>query len=253
MKKSYLSIVIVVLLAIALVGCGKNVDNTKEIVGYWKNDTTLPGFEFIYTFNENGTGNYNSAGTDMPFRYVISDNKISIFYDGFDVPFDTEFEIKGNVLNVKDSNNEDVLYNRISENEAKSSSNELPISQETEYSEEQVGVGNTDEGMVALVLEQHFTSNYPNVVEEVIPTKIRIYTEEEIASDEQFNGYKINEGDIAFEAEYELKIVDGYEDMMQFTAGSGDIDGQWIRNKYNVGIARSGENGYTLDAFGSAF
>ena len=40
---------------------------------------------------------------------------------------------------------------------------------------------------------------------------------------------------------------------MQFTAGTGEIDGQWIRNKYNVGIARSGENGYTLDAFGTAF
>lgn len=117
----------------------------------------------------------------------------------------------------------------------------------------QVGVGNTDEGMVALVLEQHFTSNFPNVVEEVVPKNIKIYTEEEIASDESLKDYKLNEGDIVFEAEYELKIVDGYKDIMQFTAGTGEIDGQWIRNKYNVGIARSGENGYTLDAFGTAF
>lgn len=124
MRKSLISIILVliVLLAISLVGCSKNDNNSKDIIGYWKNDTTLPGYEFIYTFNENGTGNYNSAGTDMPFQYVISGNKISIFYDGDDVPFDTEFEIKGNVLNVKDSNNEDVFYNRISENEAKSSS-----------------------------------------------------------------------------------------------------------------------------------
>lgn len=119
--------------------------------------------------------------------------------------------------------------------------------------ENQVGVGNTDEGMVALVLEQQFTSNYPNVVEEVVPTRIKVYTKEEIATDEMLKDYKLNEGDIVFEADYELKIVDGYKDMMQFTAGTGEIDGQWIRNKHNVGIARSGANGYTLDAFGTAF
>ena len=117
MKKSLISILLVftVLLAISLVGCGKN-DNAKEIVGNWKNDTYIPGYEFVYTFNEDGTGNYNSAGTDMPFKYEISGKNISILYDGDDVPLDTEFEINGNVLNVKDSNNEDVLYNRINEN-----------------------------------------------------------------------------------------------------------------------------------------
>ena len=52
----------------------------------------------------------------MPFKYEISGKNISILYDGDDVPLDTEFEINGNVLNVKDSNNEDVLYNRINEN-----------------------------------------------------------------------------------------------------------------------------------------
>lgn len=119
--------------------------------------------------------------------------------------------------------------------------------------EEQEGVGNTDEGMVALVLEQHFKTAFPDVVEEVVPVNIKVYTEEEIASDESLKDYTINEGDIVFDAEYELKIVDGYEDMMQFTAGTGEVDGQWIRNKFNVGIARNGEDGYTLDAFGTAF
>ena len=117
MRNSLISIVLVltVLLAISLVGCSKNDNNAKEIVGYWKNDTTLPGYEFIYNFNEDGTGNYNSAGTDMPFKYEISGKNISFFYDGDDISFDTEFEINGNVLNVKDSNNEDVCYNRINE------------------------------------------------------------------------------------------------------------------------------------------
>lgn len=119
--------------------------------------------------------------------------------------------------------------------------------------EEQVGVGNTDEGMVVLVLEQHYKGEFPDVVEEVIPTRIKVYSEDEIANDPPLSDYTINEGDIVFDADYDLKIVEGYEDMMSFTAGTGEIDGQWIRNKSNVGIARSGENGYTLDAFGTAF
>lgn len=122
-----------------------------------------------------------------------------------------------------------------------------------EEPEEQVGVGNTDEGMIALVIEQHYLSEFPDVVEEVVPTRIKVYTEEEIAEDESLKDYTINEGDIVFDIEYDLKIVDGYEDMMSFTAGAGEIDGQWIRNKANVGIARSGDSGYTLDAFGTAF
>ena len=118
---------------------------------------------------------------------------------------------------------------------------------------DQVGVGNTDEGMVALVLEQHYKALEPDAVEEVVPTKIKVYTKEEIASNELLKDYKLNEGDIVFEADYDLKIVEGYKDMMKFTAATGEIEGQWIRNKHNVGIARSEANGYKLDAFGTAF
>ena len=123
-----------------------------------------------------------------------------------------------------------------------------------EESGEQVGVGNTDEGMVVLALEQHYKNAYPDVVEEVVPTNIKVYSEDEIKSAEELNGYEINDGDIVFSAEYDLKIVDGYENIMEFTAGTGEIDGQWVRNKHNVGIARNnGEDGYSIDAFGTAF
>ncbi len=51
-----------------------------------------------------------------------------------------------------------------------------------------------------------------------------------------------------------MKISEDCEDLMPFTAGTGEIDGQWIRNKSNVGIARNnGEAGYSIDAFGTAF
>lgn len=119
---------------------------------------------------------------------------------------------------------------------------------------QQKGVGNTDEGMVALALEQYFKDSFGDVIEEVVPTNIKVYTEEEIAADEALKDYTINEGDIVFSAEYELKISEDCEDLMQFTAGTGEIDGQWIRNKSNVGIARrNGEAGYSIDAFGTGF
>ena len=123
-----------------------------------------------------------------------------------------------------------------------------------ESGEEQVGVGNTDEGMVVLALEQLYMKNYEGVVEEVVPKNIKVYTEEEIKADPALSEYTFNEGDIAFSAEYELKIVEGYEDMNQFTAGTGVVDGQWIREKYNVGIVRNDPNGNNyMDAFGTAF
>ncbi len=123
----------------------------------------------------------------------------------------------------------------------------------TEKEEEQVGVGNTDESMVALALEKLFKDEYGDMVEEVVPTSIKVYTQDEIDNDESIKSHGINEGDIVFDVYYELLIKEGVEDMNQFTAGTGEIDGQWIRNKSNVGILRTGENGYTLDAFGTGF
>lgn len=119
---------------------------------------------------------------------------------------------------------------------------------------EEEGAGNTDEGMVALVLEQYFNEAFPGMIEEVAPTQIKVYTEEEIAANEALQTYELNEGDIVFEATYDLKIAEGVEDLNQFTAATGEIDGQWVRNKYNLGIARdNGDGTYTLDAFGTGW
>ena len=118
---------------------------------------------------------------------------------------------------------------------------------------EEEGVGNTDESLVALALEQQFQEAYPDVVEEVVPTEIKVYTPEEIAADEALQSYEINDGDVVFAATYDLKIVEGYEDIMQFTAGSGEVDGDWIRNKSNVGIVRTDGDKLTIDAFGTGW
>ena len=122
-----------------------------------------------------------------------------------------------------------------------------------EESGEQIGVGNTDASMVALALERYYMDS-SDEIEEVIPTNIRVYTAEEIEADEAIKSHDIKEGDIVFDVEYELKIKDGVEDLMKYTAGTGEIDGQMIRNKANCGIARNhGEDGYIIDGLETGF
>lgn len=114
MKKVFKSLLVVVLLlgVFTITACGKN--QAKELVGTWKNDTTVEGYEFIYTFNEDGTGKYDAAGTIMNFTYKTDGNKISFKYTDEDMEtLDTTFSVDGDTLNVKDSNNEDVFYKKV--------------------------------------------------------------------------------------------------------------------------------------------
>ena len=112
MKKIFKSIVLVIMLLCAttfiLAGCGKK---EPTIVGSWKNDEL--GYDFIYTFNEDGTGKYDAAGTNMEFTYTTEGDKISILYTGVTVPFETEYRIDGDTLNVVDSVGNDTLYKRV--------------------------------------------------------------------------------------------------------------------------------------------
>ena len=152
---------------------------------------------------------------------------------------------------------EEQPVSQVTENEVTSGDAVAPSTEinETESeAEPQIGVGNTDEGMVVLALEQELRKAFgEDVIEEVVPTSIKIYTPEEISGDELFKNYTIGEGDIVFSADYELKIKEGYEDMNRFTAGTGEVDGQWIRNKSNVGIVRTANGELKIDAFGTGF
>ena len=84
-------------------------DNSKKIIGSW---VYVNSDSFVYTFNENGTGTYLIEESKMKFKYEIKDNKILITYEGETKPFETEFSIKKNVLNIKDSFGKDTLYRR---------------------------------------------------------------------------------------------------------------------------------------------
>ncbi len=91
----------------ALTACGGEKE-PESILGVWKDDSG----NFIYTFNEDGTGEYNVYQNPMIFTYTTEGKKLSILYNGNTEPFKTEFSIKGDTLNVKDSSGNDTLYKK---------------------------------------------------------------------------------------------------------------------------------------------
>ena len=111
MRKKFIGCLVVVFLCLVLVGCSKN-NKKNSIIGKWKNDSF--GYDFVYTFNEDGTGKYDAAGTIMKFTYTLKGNKLSIKYTGDNMAsFDTKYSVDGDTLNVVDSLGEDTLYKKV--------------------------------------------------------------------------------------------------------------------------------------------
>ena len=112
-----------------------------------------------------------------------------------------------------------------------------------------------DEQIVRNTIENHFKKEYGDTVEEVKFNSIKVFTKEEIDADELLKDLNLGEDDVPFEISYELKIKEGTEDMMQFTAATGEIDGQWVKEKYNCGVAKynSETDEYVLSNFGTSF
>ncbi len=107
---------------------------------------------------------------------------------------------------------------------------------------------------VKKALMQHYMDNYEDAIQEVKYNNVKIYSKEEAEKDELIKSLNLGENDIAFEVEYELKVKEGYKDIMQFTAATGEIDGQWVKEKYNCGVLKQKEDGtYELTNFGTSF
>ena len=107
MKKIIKAFMVALVLAVgvfAAAGCGK-ADKTS-IVGKWTHGN------FIYTFEKDGKGSYDSSGTVMPFTYEAKDGNISILFDGNTAPFETTYTIEGKNLTIKDSLGNDVTYEK---------------------------------------------------------------------------------------------------------------------------------------------
>ncbi len=110
MKKTIAILLAMILCCLALVACGAGAkmpaDPAKAIVGTW-DSKDFPDMGFTYIFEEDGTGSY----VGEKISYTIDGNKISIAFEDTE-SFDTEFEIKGDELNIKDSLGMDTIYVR---------------------------------------------------------------------------------------------------------------------------------------------
>ena len=103
MKKTILIVIMALIIALALAvvtGC----DSKGNIIGSWDHSG------FVYTFNNDGTGSYNAAGTEIAFTYEDDGTKVSILYEGNTATGDYEYRIEGNKLIIKDSFGTDVEY-----------------------------------------------------------------------------------------------------------------------------------------------
>ena len=78
------------------------------LVGSWEYESG----GFTYTFNEDGSGVYDVAGTKMKFTYTAENSVLSITYEGSTAPMQLEYVLSGDTLNVKDSAGNDTIYHR---------------------------------------------------------------------------------------------------------------------------------------------
>lgn len=122
--KAFLITALLLSTIIILAGCGNKTSETKQkensktetvntqnvdpIVGAWKSELG----SYTYHFNDDGTGDYSYSNTKMEFTYKTEGNKISILYNSSTAPFETEYSIDGDTLNVIDSFGKDTLYKK---------------------------------------------------------------------------------------------------------------------------------------------
>ncbi len=97
-------LVLVIMVGITcLVGCGKKA---FTLVGSWDHNG------FVYTFNSDKTGNYNSLGTILEFGYEDDGEKVTLHYKNSTMENVYEYKIEDNKLIIKDSFGKDVEYIR---------------------------------------------------------------------------------------------------------------------------------------------
>lgn len=81
------------------------------LVGSW-DYSELSGM--VYTFNADGTGTYDIFGEVLDFTYEADGSTVKITYtdESVDVPLELNYEIDGDILNLKDSAGNDIVYKR---------------------------------------------------------------------------------------------------------------------------------------------
>ena len=121
MKKNKIMLLLAVISAIAVMcvfaGCNKGGDSEEKpedrLVGKWQSEKKP---DYVYTFNSDGTGDYNMAGVVAEYNYEVKDGKLIFNFttDGW-TSATRDYVIEGDKLNVKDSYGADTFYNKVKE------------------------------------------------------------------------------------------------------------------------------------------
>lgn len=84
--------------------------SSDPLVGVWSAQS-MPGIS--YTFNEDGSGEYDLMGNIMKIKYSTKDGKITIeFLEEGMSSVTLDYTLDGDTLNIKDSFKNDNLYSR---------------------------------------------------------------------------------------------------------------------------------------------
>ena len=94
--------------------------------------------------------------------------------------------------------------------------------------------------------------------EEVVDSKIivtKVYSAEDEQQEPALKERNLAPNEVAFEVNYELKIAEGVEDTIKFTAATGvfNEETRWVTEKFNIGILRPDGNGYKITDFGTSW
>ena len=76
-------------------------------------DAETPELTSSYTFNQDGTGQYELLGEKLDLTYKTNGNILSITFAGQSIPMDVEYTVNAQALTIKDVNGNDVVYNRV--------------------------------------------------------------------------------------------------------------------------------------------
>jgi hypothetical protein len=113
------------------------------------------------------------------------------------------------------------------------------------------------EAQVLAAVERYLRDAWGGKIDDLAVTVDRIYTAEDEAAIEVLRDMALGPNEVAFSVNYKLHPADGVEDLLQFTAATGEIDAAsgWIVNKSNIGILRPDPDGegYIVTDFGTGF
>lgn len=84
---------------------------SDSLTGQWQSEQLS---DYIYTFNDDGTGRYDMAGKILELKYTTDDGRITISFqeEGY-TPVTLEYILDGDRLNIKDSFGKDTFYERV--------------------------------------------------------------------------------------------------------------------------------------------